>query len=180
MPTDQDYLADLRAFAAEIGETPTRKRMNDDGPHSSTPYYNRWGSWNDALAAAGLDPNHEYVSDDDLLAELQRLADEYGQPVLVEDMDDHGEYDPATYFRRFESWFDAREQAGLNPEDVRPGRRVDEDDLLAAVRDLATDLGRPPSQSEMNARGDRSLTPYLRRWGTWDQALEAAGLGTRE
>lgn len=180
MPTDEEYLEDLRDFADELGKTPTRTEMNEQGPHSSTPYYNRWGSWNDALEAAGLDPNHEYVSREDLLADLQRLADEYGQPVLVEMVDEHGEYDPTTYFRRFESWFDAREQAGLNPEDIRPGHRVDEEDLLEAVRDLAVELGRPPSQSEMNKRGDRSITPYLRQWGTWEKALEAAGLGTRE
>ncbi|WP_226043310.1 hypothetical protein [Natrinema sp. DC36] len=180
MPSDEDYLEDLRAFADELRKTPTRSEMNEQGPHSSTPYYTRWGSWNDALKAAGLGTNHEYVSEEELLAELQRLAEEHGQPVLADDVAAHGEYNPATYFRRFESWFDAREQAGLNPEDVRPGRRIDEDELLEAVRDLAVELGRPPSQSEMNDRGERSITPYLRRWGTWDKALEAAGLATRE
>ncbi|APX98556.1 homing endonuclease associated repeat-containing protein [Natronorubrum daqingense] len=120
--------------------------------------------------------NHEYLSDADPLADLQRLADEHGQPVLLEDVEEHGEYDPSTYFRRFESWFDARKEAGLNPEDIRPGRRVDEDDLIDAVRDLAVELGRPPSQSEMNQRGEHSITPYLRRWGTWPKALEAAGM----
>ncbi|WP_246084504.1 homing endonuclease associated repeat-containing protein [Salinadaptatus halalkaliphilus] len=44
MPTDDQYLEDLREFAAELGKTPTRPEMNEDGPHSSTPYYNRWDS----------------------------------------------------------------------------------------------------------------------------------------
>ncbi|SDC06421.1 homing endonuclease associated repeat-containing protein [Natrinema hispanicum] len=180
MPTDDDYLEDLRQFAEELQKTPTRTEMNEQGPHSSTPYYNRWDSWNDALEAAGLDSNHEYVSDEELLDDLRRLANEHGQPVLVDDVDTHGEYDPSTYFRRFDSWFAAREQAGLNPEDVRPGRRVDEDDLLECVQELAVELGRPPSKSEMNDRGEFSVTPYLRRWETWEQALEAAGLGTQE
>ncbi|WP_247005171.1 homing endonuclease associated repeat-containing protein [Halosolutus gelatinilyticus] len=180
MPSDEEYLEDLLELADELGKIPSRTEMNDEGPHSSTPYYNRWGSWNDALRAAGLDTNHVYLSEDDLLSDLRRIADEHGQPVLVEDVEEHGKYDPATYFRRFESWFDAREQAGLIAEDIRPARQVDEDDLIEALRDLAMDLGRPPSQSEMNHRGEYSIKPYLRRWGSWSNTLDATGLGTRE
>lgn len=178
MPTDEEYLEDLREFADELGKPPTKGEMNDDGPHSTTPYYTRWGSWNDALEEAGLGTNHREIATEDLLADLQRLADEYGEPVLVETVNDHGKYGQATYFRRFDSWFDARDQAGLVAEGIREGRRVDEDELIDAVRDLAMELGRPPSQDEMDRRGDRSITPYIRRWGTWDQALEAAGLST--
>lgn len=179
MPTDEEYLEALREFADELGNTPTRTEMDRDGPFSSSPYYTRWGSWNDALRAAGLEPNHEYVSDDDLLEDLRRLADERGEPVLVDDVDEHGKYDPKTYFRRFGTWFDARERAGLVGDDIRPGRRIDEDELIDALRDRALELGRPPSQSELNDGDGPSLTPYLTRWGTWERALEAAGLDAK-
>ncbi|THE64522.1 hypothetical protein D8Y22_12830 [Salinadaptatus halalkaliphilus] len=178
MPTDEQYLEDLREFAAELGKTPTRPEMNEDGPHSSTPYYNRWDSWNGALEAAGLEPNHEYVSEDDLLADLRRIADEHGHPVRIEDVEEHGNYDPSTYYGRFDSWFDARDQAGLEADDVRPGRRVDADALIDAVQELALELGRPPSKAEMNDRGEYSASPYLTRWGTWEEALEVAGVAT--
>ena len=180
MPSKEEYLEDLREFADELGKPPTKQEMNDHGPHSTTPYYTRWGSWNDALEAAGLGTNHREVTKEELLEDMRRVADEHGEPVRCGDIEEHGTYDPSTYFRHFESWFDAREQAGLNADDIRPGRRSDEDALTEAVRELAMELGRPPSQSEMNDRGEFSITPYIRRWGSWDRALEVAGLGTRE
>lgn len=175
----EDLLEGLRTFAAEIGEAPTREQMNADGPYSSMPYYREFDSWNDALEAAGLDPNHEYLTDDQLLEDLRRLADEHGEPVRVEDVDEHGKYDPSTYFKRFDSWFDARDQAGLEADDVRPGQRIDRGDLLEALQDLALELGRPPSQNDMADRGPYSARPFYREFGSWSDALEAAGLGTR-
>ncbi|TYL37240.1 hypothetical protein CV102_18165 [Natronococcus pandeyae] len=180
MPTDEEYLEDLRDLSEELGKPPTKADMNEKGPHSVTPYYTRWDSWNAALEAAGLGTNHEVVSTEALLEELRRVADEHGEPVLVVDVEEHGNYDPATYFRRFDSWFDARKEAGLIDEDIRPGRRVDEEELIEALQDLAMDLGRLPSQSEVNERGEYSLSPYLTQWGTWDQALKTAGLETPE
>ncbi|WP_162472539.1 homing endonuclease associated repeat-containing protein [Haladaptatus cibarius] len=49
-------ISDLQAFAEKLGEVPTQTAMNDRGPHSSTPYYNRFGSWNDT---AGLRVRNE-------------------------------------------------------------------------------------------------------------------------
>lgn len=176
MPSDEEYLDDLRDLADELGKPPTRDEMNEDGPHSSTPYYTRWGSWNDALEAAGLDTNHREVTREELLEELRRLADEHGEPVRFDDVDEHGNYDPRTYYREFDSWFDAREAAGLDAEDVRPGRRVDPEALIDALRELALELGRPPSKSEVNDHGEYSVSPYLRQWGSWERALETAGV----
>ena len=180
MPSDEAYLDDLREFADELGKPPTKKEMNEDGPHSTTPYYTRWETWNGALEAAGLDSNHREISEDELLDDLRRIADEHGEPVRFQDVEDHGKYDPTTYYRHFGSWFEAREAAGLDAADVRPGRRVGEDVLIEALQQLAVELGRPPSKSEMNERGEYSVSPYLTAWETWDDALEAASLGTTE
>lgn len=179
MPTDYEYLEDLRAFAEELGRTPTRREMNEDGPHSSMPYYNRWGSWNAALEAADLELNHRQVTREELLEELRRLADEYGEPVRYDDVAEHGKYGPRTYYREFDTWFDAREAAGLNPEHIRPERRADPEELIEAMRELAREVGRPPLKSDMRDHGAFSVTPYLTRWDTWERALEAAGVATQ-
>ncbi|WP_394348215.1 homing endonuclease associated repeat-containing protein [Salinadaptatus halalkaliphilus] len=50
--------------------------------------------------------------------------------------------------------------------------------MIDAVQDLALELGRPPSKAEMNDRGEYSASPYLTRWGTWEEALEVAGVAT--
>lgn len=177
-----DLLDDLRAFADTLGETPTKAQMNDRGPHSTTPYYTAFGSWNDALEAAGLEPNHRNnVSDEELQAELRRLDAEIDGPVLWEDMESRGAYSPHTYARRWDTWLAAREAAGLEGEEVHTTRRISREDLIAALRKLALELGRPPAQTDMNEQGAYSVRPYYREFGSWRDALETAGVaGERE
>ena len=165
----------LQSFAAELGETPTRTQMDDAGPYSSAPYYTEWGSWNDALDAAGLAANHRAdIGDEELCEELRRIDDEVGRLPRFEDMDDYGEFSAHTYVRRFGSWEAAKEAAGLAGE-TRTSRRIPERALVAALWDLRDELGRTPTQEEMNELGDFSQRPYYRAFDSWGAALEAAG-----
>jgi hypothetical protein len=174
LPRDR-LLADLRDFASDLGETPTRTAMNADGPHSSTPYEREFGGWTAALRAAGLEPNHEIEIDDErLVAELRRLADDLGRVPRFEDMAERGEFSPHTYVRRWGSWPEAKAAAGLDPA-TRTSRRIDRDDLLDAIHELAADLGHAPTQTEMNNHGRYSQRPYYREWDSWTGVLEAAG-----
>ncbi|SFK67562.1 HNH endonuclease [Halogranum rubrum] len=169
-------LANLQAFAAELGETPTRTQMNDDGPHSSTPYYTQWGSWNAALEAAGLTTNHENeISKDRLVAELQRLDTELDRLPRFEDMDEHGTFSGHTYLRTFGSWGDAKDAAGLDRR-RRTNRRLSRVDLVDAMCELAQELGKTPTQTEMADYGRYSQRPYYREWDSWNEAVQAAGL----
>lgn len=54
------------------------------------------------------------IPDDALLDELRRLADELERPPTSIEMDDHGIHSSTTYRRRFGSWVDALDRAGLN------------------------------------------------------------------
>lgn len=61
MPKDlsnETLLENLKAFAKEIGETPSANQMTDHGPHAVNSYSRTFGSWNSALEMAGLDKNH--------------------------------------------------------------------------------------------------------------------------
>jgi hypothetical protein len=174
-PDREQLLDDLRAFAAELGKTPTRTEMNDRGPHSSTPYYTAFGSWNDALRAAGFGTNHENdVSDERLIEELRRLAKDLERVPRFEDMADHGAFSPHTYMRRWGSWPEAKDAAGLDAR-TTTSRRISEGELLEALRDLAVERGRPPTIADMNEHGPYSHRPYYRTFDSWNAALGAAG-----
>jgi hypothetical protein len=177
MALSRDTLVDaLREFAADLGEPPTRAQMNDDGPYSAGPYYRVLDSWNDALRAAGLEPNHENdVSDDRLIAALQRLAEAMDRVPRFEDMAAAGDFSPHTYTRRWGSWLAAKDAAGLCAE-TRTSRRVERDELVRAMRELAAEVGGAPTQTEMNERGEFSKRPYYREWDSWGEALAAAGV----
>jgi hypothetical protein len=175
-PSRETLIADLLAFAEELGETPTRTQMNERGPHSQTPYYTEFGSWNDALRSAGLTTNHENdVPTEALIEALRRLDDELDRLPRFEDMEEYGRYSGHTYLRRFGSWSEAKEAAGLAGE-RRTSRRVKESALIGAMRELAEELGRAPTQTEMNELGEFSQRPYYRVWDSWTEALDAADL----
>lgn len=184
MPSDisrADLIAALLSLAADLDGTPTRKQMNDRGQYSAQPYYSEFGSWNAALAAAGLDTNHRNdIPDSELQQEMRRVADDLGRSPTFEEMADRGQFDPATYVRRWGSWLAAREACGLSGETEQFGRRADRPDLLAALRELGDESGRPPTQTEVRARSDYHPITYHRRFGSFWDALAAAGFDLDE
>jgi hypothetical protein len=166
----------LRSFAAAIGETPTRTRMNDEGPYSAQPYYRAFGSWNDALRAAGLAPNHENdVPDERLVRELRRLDGELDRVPRFEDVAARGAFSPSTYVRRWGSWPEAKAAAGLR-EATRTSRRIERETLVTELRRLSIELERTPTQQDMIDHGEYSQRPYYRAFDSWNDAVEAAGL----
>src|SRR5574337_795328 len=61
-----------------------------------------------------LEPHHRNVSDDELLAELLRVAKLIGQgTVTIDQFNEHGKFHSSTLARRFGSWFKALDKAGL-------------------------------------------------------------------
>lgn len=59
--SDDELIEDLQDFAKEIGDVPTSTQMKDDGPHSTSTYITRFGSWSQALEAADLSVEDRYT-----------------------------------------------------------------------------------------------------------------------
>lgn len=152
----------LREFAELLGEPPTRTQMNEEGPYSSQPYYTEFGGWNDALEAAGLRTNHRNeVPDAELLKELRRLNEELERVPRFEDMESEGAFSAHTCIRRWGSWPEAKDAAGLR-EETRTSRRIEREELVEAIRELAEELGKAPTQEEMKEFGRYTHRPYYR------------------
>jgi hypothetical protein len=108
--SESELLADMRRVAETIGanflsmETYSRHGIY----HPATPK-RRFGSWNNALKAAGLELNNEHnVADERLFENLMRVWEHYGrQPRLEELNRPPSIISGATYQRRFRSWFKA-------------------------------------------------------------------------
>lgn len=117
-------------------------------------------------------PSDKQVSTEALLTELRRLAEEVDGPPTQAEMDAHGEYSSDVYRKRFASWNDALETAGLS------GRQSSytEEELVRAIRELSEAIGRVPTAEEMAAHGEVSPSTISRRFGSWHDGLRAAGL----
>ena len=114
--TRERLVADLRQFAADLGKSPTRTELNEYGPHYGKLYQKEFGTWNDALQAAGLEPNLVHnVSRSDLLADIERVAGVLGKSPTLNEMDEYGEYSKLTYSRKLGSYVEALEELGLEP-----------------------------------------------------------------
>jgi len=175
--SEGDLLAALNRLATDLGRPPTREEMESQGQYSATPYYRQFGTWTAALKAADLEPQHRQdIPEAELLTSLCNLAAKLGHPPRSQDMASQGPFSPSTYRRRFGSWAAALDQADLSPEDQSTTYRVARDELLATLHDLAENLGRPPTQTDMEKHGSHSIDIYHDRFGSWNAALAETGL----
>jgi len=177
--SDDELLNRLQKFAEELGRPPSQSEMDDSGPHASKTYGNRFGSWNDALEAAGLqtgtnDPNgRPPTSEEDLLADLKSVADIVGETPSEREYSNYGEYSVKTYCKRFGGWNSALQAAGFEPN---VEMNLSEETLITALQGFAEKLGRPPTTDEMDRSGPYTTNSYKRAFGTWNRALRQARL----
>lgn len=122
-------------------------------------------------------------SRDELLQWLRDLGEE-GRPPMQADLQNEPDAPhKGTYQYRFESWEQALLEAGFSAEAVeeRAKRRDDgqaytEEELLSELRDLADEFGRSPGAVEVREQSDISIKTLSNRFGSFNNALRAAGL----
>ena len=171
--SDADLITELQRLADEVDRIPTIPQMNEHGKYAASTYKNHFGSWSAAVEEAFDDTTEAgaTVSNNELIAELQRVADEHQRPPRFEDMREHGHHRARTYTDRFGSWDDALTAAGFEP---RGSHKIPTSDLLADLHRLRDELGEQPASTDVVADGEYGLATYQRRFGSWSAAVEAA------
>lgn len=123
------------------------------------------------------------LDDETLIQSVQELAEELGHPPSTVEMAEHGPHSTRTYQRRWESWGHVLLEAGLAKEYFRNrgrGSNTPETLLLSHLRDLADDHDGRLSSSMMDEEGWFTSATYVIRFGSWEDALAAAGIETGE
>ena len=118
-----------------------------------------------------------HYTDAELLDALREFADDHdGKPPTFTEADAKDEFPAtATFANHFGSWNAAIEAAGFAPRD----RRRTDEELLDALRGLAAELDERPTASAVADREEMaSPGTYGNRFGSWNEALDAAGLAT--
>jgi hypothetical protein len=173
----EELIEELERVDKKSSGSPTQEDMNEVGEYSAQTYHRKFGSWNDALDKIGLSKNRSKNTEEELLRELRRLDDELDHSPSQSDIDEHGEYYPIDYQREFGSWNEAKVAAGLKT--IEPGGEhssVSTEDLIRELVRLYEEINSPPTKKDMQKLGKYSHQIYRRKLGSWNNALEEAGL----
>lgn len=119
-----------------------------------------------------LEPHHRDIPDEDLIADLSRVAAEMlKKRVTIDQYNERGKYHATTLTRRFGSWFTALELAGLQRT---RNLNISNEVLFENLAELWLKLGRQPRYADIEgARSRFSAGTYEKRFGAWRKALEA-------
>lgn len=123
----------------------------------------------------------EYT-DAELCALLRQLDREMDGPLTVKDVEDADEYpDHTTFERRFGSWNQAKQAAGL--ETIGKGKAgrdqsYTDEELLEQLSQLDRTSDRPLTKAAVNAADCPSVSTYCRRFSSWANAKREAGIET--
>ena len=122
-------------------------------------------------------------SREELLQWLRDLGEEGRPPIQADLQDEPDAPHKWTYQNRFESWEQALQEAGFSAEAVEErakrrddGRAYTEEELLNEVRDFADEFDRSPRCVEVREQADISIETLCYRFGSFNNALRAAGL----
>lgn len=174
----EEVIGAVRDLADELGRTPKMMEMEELGRYSVQVCRDRFGGWNATLRAAGFEPNARHgIPREELIEELHRLTEELGRTAREAEMVEHGRFDPSAYRRVFGTWGGALDAAGLEID--RSRKQYTDDELLTHLKEFTESLGHTPTAREMFHEGEFSDTLYLRRFGTWNEALDAADIESR-
>lgn len=173
--SDENLLIDLKKVASELKlDSLSKEEYEKNGKYNSSTLHRRFGSWTNALKLAKLQirKNHK-VSTDDFLDDLKRVANEISKKsVTLDEYNERGKFHGTTFVRRFGSWFDALEKAGL--QKTRTPMNLPEEELFKNLEEIWIKLGRQPRYVEVQKPLSKyHAGTYENRFGSWRKALEA-------
>jgi hypothetical protein len=119
-----------------------------------------------------LEEYHRGMTDEELLANLQRIASELNKTAVSRaEIDERGKYHSSTYVRRFDSWSKTLKKAGLGQ--TRTPMNLPDEELFHNLEEVWTKLGRQPKYREIQRPLSKyHATTYGYRFGSWRKALE--------
>ena len=168
--SEHELLAEINRLA-DSNSPPTQAEYTQQADYSPTTVRRKFGSWNEAVTKAGYQPNkHSFVSGEELLTEIKRLADGNNPPTIRE-FNEKSDYYAPTAWKRFGSWNEALIEAGYQPNKVHS---VTKQELIEAIQALAENNS-PPTQTEFNQESNHGTNTVRSKFGSWNQALTQAG-----
>ena len=125
-----------------------------------------------------LDEYHRNITNEELIEDIKKVSASLSKnSITTDEYDKYGKYNHATYYRRFSSWKEALELAGLST--ASKNFYISESDYIFDLKRVASLLNKNTVvMSEYKKLGKYSSGRLSTRFGSWDSALKAASLET--
>jgi hypothetical protein len=172
---ETEYIEAIRRVAAESENVVKSTDVRDASPYSVNEIVSAFGSWQDALDAAGVD-NHAR-----LLRELRRVADELGHRPTTTEMNEHGHVSATLYADYFGTYTNAIKRVFGDDEAQVTTDTTDttEQGYLEAIRRVAESSERVVKSTDVQSASPYSVHEIVSAFGSWQDALDAAGVDNR-
>lgn len=171
LPNDE-LLAELRRLDGEVDGEPTAKEMDEHGQYCHVTYHHRFGSWNKAKKEAGV---RDEVTQEELVKEIQRIGESLGHRPTKKDLAERSDISVWQFRTKFDTVGESIQQAGFDVN-TSPRRQTPKQELVEELHRLRDQLGRTPRSGDIRDQSSYSVRVFQERFGSWNSALESAGL----
>ena len=172
-------IEDLRRVGDIVRRPPKTKDITNYGNFSYATYKSRFGGIVEALSEAGYNASDRFtggwVSRDDLLSDIESVADSVDRLPRVTDLEDNSEYRYSKYRSEFDHWYELLVEAGVKRKFIENRYRHLDDKLLTNIQNVGNKIGRIPTTTDLNEYGDYTASVYVRNYESVSIAVALAG-----
>ncbi len=171
--TKEDFLDDLRKVANGRSFM-SFKDYRKSGKFSQSKFFNAFGKWNNAKEMAGLSiPKIINYSKEEIIENLKQVAN--GRQYLqLNEYLLNGKYTKNDIIRTFGSWANAKRLAGLM---IIVKQKITKQECINDLKKVAEKLEKDHITTfEYQEFGKYNCHTLIKRFGTWNNTLEKAGL----
>jgi len=171
--SDEELIELLQEAEEEI--THLNSESFDDHPDypCQATIWKQLGSWTEACQIAGVETGA--ITKSGILENIERLADS-GEVSYCTDFFNHSDTTTsATFYKYFDSWQDAVDEVGANAY-----MNFTEQSIIDCIKEFEEEYGYISLRKFKKDDKYPSSTPIINIFGSWNDAVEAAGIEPNE
>lgn len=165
---DYDIFSEYEKIKLKIGHTPRHQDLSRTLDYKIRKKY---GNLNNFIKSVGDIPYTVKPSNNEIKSEYKRIRDLIEKKPTLEDVSNNSKFSRncfSTY-----PFTKLQKECGDSPNIER---NISKEKLIEEFRKLEAQLGRFPSQTDLNKFGIYRTSYYIRRWGNYNSFLEDIGI----
>ena len=193
--TREEMINTIQSLHDRLDRVPKSTDLTEDGEYSRNDFYIEFGSWDKTLEAAGI--NEEQASEEEGSIEtatensknsrIEYLKSKRGVSSNTESTDTKtnlNERNKSSHSQLRSSNNKHREHKSIH--ESKAGTKSEEfseetrEEMINAVQSLHDRLDRVPKSTDLTEDGEYSRNDFYTEFGSWDKALEAAGISKEQ